>query len=258
MESFFFFFVTVVPASPSPAAAFLSVPGCLPLLIEEAAAREGLLLPPASGGGPSSRAPLWVSVDGSDPPTPNVDAISVNSTTSDGGVADLSSPRDGTNGTSTSKNSANETDTVNDGSRIMLPSGASIPYDVMIGISIGGFRKSSRGGKKEWALRGAGAKPVANDNKDQRGTGSHLGGGRRAGRRAGEERGDGEEEEDVAPAASTDGRNETEYVFVLWLYDCALCALCKFFFNTSCVCCCLRCSLVLLNVPRLAPRGSTD
>lgn len=85
-------------------------------------------------------------MDGSDPPAGYTGVVAVNSTTSNGGVADLSPRSNATN----SDEAGAEDDT-----RVVLPSGASMPYDVLIGISIGGFRKPASGGGKEWGLRGS-------------------------------------------------------------------------------------------------------
>lgn len=135
--------------------------GCLASLIEEAAMREGVLLPPPS------RPPLWITADGSDPPT--ADAMTVNST------ADLG-------------NHGNETKTDEDGTRVVLPSGASMPYDVMIGISMGRLFKSERHGKV-FGLRGTKSTPKAGGKSF--GDGDGAGRGRR---RAQEDAEDGGEE----------------------------------------------------------------
>lgn len=184
--------------------------GCLGELLEEAARAEGALIPASSSSGGNVRS------DGR-----TIGSITANNTkgtvevSDDGAIIDPGR-EEGTvigdaagEGEGDSRKEDEEDDGDNHPARIRMPSGAWMPYDVMIGVSIGGGHGSS--GRRFWGLRGSG------DAGDGRKLADGDGGGEGGENSEGSEDGGGVEEEvgeadggGVGAAAAGLGGNSSE------------------------------------------------
>lgn len=160
--------------------------GCLGALLEEAARAEGVLIPASSSSGAAVRA------DGK-----TIESITANNTkgtvevSDDGAIIDPGRGEGTVNGDAAGEgegDSNREGDGGDDDyddnhpTRIRMPSGAWMPYDVMVGVSIGGGTGSSA--RRFWGLRGSA------DAGDGRRLADGEGGGE--GRENGEDSEDGE------------------------------------------------------------------
>ncbi|CAM9805880.1 unnamed protein product, partial [Laminaria digitata] len=131
---------------------FVNNPGCLGALLEEAARAEGVLIPASSPSGVAVRA------DGS-----IIDSITANNTkgtieiSDDGAIIDpgrgegtVSGDAAGEEGEGESQEEEEEDENGDDNdnhpTRIRMPSGAWMPYDVMVGVSIGSGHGGGGGG----------------------------------------------------------------------------------------------------------------
>lgn len=150
---------------PAPPVCVKTKPGCLGPLLEEAARREGVLIEPSA-----------VRADGK-----RIGAITANDTVvgtieipESEGVIDPGAEGDGEgldgDGEEGDESREEEEEEELHPTKIKLPSGAMIPYDVLIGVSIG---SGGKGKRRWWGLRGA-----ANDGDGRKlaaGNGHHGG-----------------------------------------------------------------------------------
>eukprot|EP00752_Nemacystus_decipiens_P010525 g9373.t1 len=154
---------------------FVNNPGCLAPLLEEAALRERVLIP-------ADPTPLPKTFAGTVTANNTVGEIN----TSAGAV--IVDTGNGNGGGDNKKNDEDEDE--NHPTKILLPSGSWLPYDVMIGVSIGG--QGGGGSRRWWGLRGA----AVDGKQGQGGDGKGAHGRRTEDHEGGSVEGYGAEEED--------------------------------------------------------------